>query len=73
MTIKKPISKKQYLMDLYWNGTDTRDPMNLPYWFCHLLSDGYVEIINSQCLVAVTEKGLEHIEQLGIVNKQECA
>ena len=62
------VTKKQYLKDLYWNGSDIRDPLNLPYWFGHLLRDGFVKILHGQCIVVVTAKGLDFIDNLGIID-----
>ena len=62
------ISKKQYLIDLYWHGSDKRDPLNLPSWFSGLLEDKYVKILNEQNIVIITEKGLDYIDSLGIID-----
>jgi hypothetical protein len=65
------VKKKDYLVSLYWNGCDKRDPMNLPYWFGGLLEDGHVKVHNNICLVSVTEKGLNYIEKLGFIQELE--
>jgi hypothetical protein len=68
--MKKVSKRNKYLIDLYWNGCDKRDPINLGSWFTHLLTDGYVRIIHSHCVVEVTEKGLAYIESIGLVQPE---
>jgi len=61
------MKKNDYLLDLYYNGEDMRNPASLPRWFGGLLVSGFVKILADSDKVIITEKGLEYVEALGLV------
>ena len=60
------MKKNDYLLDLYYSGEDTRDPETLPSWFSGLVFAGFVKCLKSDRVI-ITEEGLKHVEDLGLV------